>query len=51
MMGFFGCAHKKSISDWIEKVEGTWEIYRPSDISSTALASQILAGKRQPFVG
>jgi Tfp pilus assembly PilM family ATPase len=36
---------KKSISDWIEKVEGNLGTVSIIDISSTVLASQILTGK------
>ena len=42
---------KESIRDWIEKVEGNLGKVSIIDISSTALASQILGGKTSPTCG
>ena len=42
---------KKIIRDWIEKVEGNLEKVSIIDISSTALASQILGGKTSVVCG
>jgi Tfp pilus assembly PilM family ATPase len=42
---------KKSIREWIEKVEGNLGKVSIIDISSTVLASQILGGKTSPACG
>ena len=48
---FVAALTKKSIRDWIGKVEGNMGNVSVIDVSSTALASQILAGKTSAACG